>query len=323
MTNMQNVEDTSPYDILSNGIKKWVNKSQDIVSDIYKEVTKGIPILTKHQSSKNYKYVVDIPKDTLKLIEKGEVKLNQENGKLLAQLRNKDGKYGDKLSITKENFCQDVSPIQLTNALQLQALQKQLENMENQLNMISASVKEVLQGQQNDRIALYHSGLSLFLESRNVSNESLKNELISQALRALSESTYKLKLTMKDSITYLVEKQFKIGKGNVSKLIKERMDTINQCFGYIHQSIMLRAGIYCDIGELSTMSRVLNEYSYFIENDVTQNAELLTQYDVNDDGTQNGLWASRTKLQLDTNLIYNTLNNPNKTLYLSIEKENE
>ncbi len=35
---------------------------------------------------------------------------------------------------------------------------------------------------------------------------------------------------------------------------------------------MLRAGIYCNEGELAAMSTVLNEYSYFIEGTVAKNA---------------------------------------------------
>lgn len=67
-------------------------------------------------------------------------------------------------------------------------------------------------------------------------------------------------------------------KGKRKELIIEHMNNINQSFAFIHQATMLRAGIYCDIGEHGSMARVLEEYSYFIDNDVAKNALLLSQY---------------------------------------------
>ena len=91
MTNMQNVENTSPYDILSNGIKKWVDKSQDIVSDIYNVALKGKSILEqKNSTNKDYRYVVDIPKSTLKLIE--NITVDKLNNKLKLNIKYKGSK---------------------------------------------------------------------------------------------------------------------------------------------------------------------------------------------------------------------------------------
>ena len=85
----------------------------------------------------------------------------------------------------------------------------------------------------------------------------------------------------------------------------------------------MRAGIYCDIGEHASMARVLEEYSYFIDNDIARNAQLLSQYDINDDGTQSGLWASRSQLKLDTAELTKALNCSTKTLYLSVAQGEE
>ena len=52
---------------------------------------------------------------------------------------------------------------------------------------------------------------------------------------------------------------------------------------------MLRAGIYCNEGELTAMSTVLKEYSYFIEGTVAKNANLLAQCDKTDTGTEKGV----------------------------------
>jgi hypothetical protein len=232
-----------------------------------------------------------------------------------------NGKYGSKLPIKKEVFRKGIDPTQMANALQMQALQDQIQSVADQLILIDGSVREVLQGQQNDRIGLYYSGLSLFLESRSVSDAGLRNALQAQALRALAESTFQLKLTMQSDIRYIEQKEYDKAKGKRKELIMEHMNNINQSFAFIHQATMLRAGIYCDIGEHGSMARVLEEYSYFIDNDVAKNALLLSQYDMNDDGTVTGLWASRSQLKLDTAELSRALNNPQKTLYLGVAKE--
>lgn len=59
--------------------------------------------------------------------------------------------------------------------------------------------------------------------------------------------------------------------------------------GYVRQTAMMRAGINCSIGELPAMSTALDEYSHFIEETVTKNAELLAQCDESDNGTEKGV----------------------------------
>ena len=322
------IQEISPFDasypmeLLSSGIKKELDKAQQAAQNIYRATVRNMPVATQIQeaTNKGCRYVVDTSENTFRAIESGALKLTQENGKTYAQLR-VNGKYSSKLPIKKEVFRKGVDPVQMANALQMQALQDQIQTVANQLVLIDHSVKEVLQGQQNDRIGLYYSGLSLFLESKNMSDDGLKNAIQAQALRALADSTFQLKLTMESDIKYIENKEYDKAKGKRRELIMEHMNNINQTFAFIHQATMLRAGIYCDIGELGSMSRVLEEYSDFITNDVAQNASLLSQYDINDDGTATGLWASRSQLSLDTTAIYNALNCTRKTLYISIEKE--
>ncbi len=322
------VQEISPYDVsypvvlLSNGIKNELEKAQLVAENIYRAVIKEMPALSQVQQAmtKGCRYVVDASESTLKAIESGALKLTQEHGKTFAQLR-VDGKYGKKLPIKKEVFRKGIDPTQMANALQMQALQDQIEEVANQLVLIDGSVREVLQGQQNDRIGLYFSGLSLFLESRNISDAGLRNALQAQALRALAESTFQLKLTLESDIKYLEQKEYDKAKGKRKDLITEHMNNINKSFAFIHQATMLRAGIYCDLGELSSMASVLEEYSHFIDTDISPNALLLSQYDVNDDGTETGLWASRSELKLDTAELSKALNSSEKTLYLGISKE--
>ncbi len=327
------MQEISPYDVsypvvlLSNGIKNELERAQTIAQNIYHAVVREMPALTQVQQAmdKGCRYVVDASESTIQAIESGALKLTQENGRTYAQLR-VNGKYGSKLPIKKEVFRKGIDPTQMANALQMQALQNQIQAVTQQLVLIDGSVREVLQGQQNDRIGMYYSGLSLFLESRSVSDAGLRNALQAQALRSLTESTFQLKLTMESDIRYLAQKEYEKTKGKRKELIVSHVNNINQSFAFIHQATMLRAGIYCDIGEHASMAHVLEEYSYFIDTVVAKNAGLLSQYDMNDDGTDTGLWAGRSQLKLDTADLTKALSSPKKTLYLGIaqeESENE
>lgn len=278
------LDELSPYDaaypveLLSSGLKLKLAQAENVVENVYKAVAKASPMVAQvyEATKKGYRYVVDATESTLEAIESGKIKLTTGNtGKMYAQIRESNGHYGSKLPIKKDVFAKGFDPVKMANALQMKALQEQVQQIANQIAVIDHSVREVIQGQQNDRIGLYYSGLTLYLEARNVNDSEMKKALIAQSLRALSEATFQLGLTMQSDIKYLADGEFKIGKGKSVGLIDSRMNSINQSFAFIHQATIFRAGIYCNEGELTAMSTVLNEYSHFIDGTVAKNAGLL------------------------------------------------
>lgn len=327
-----NLDEISPYEaaypveLLSHGLKLKLAQAECLAGNVFKAVAKESPLVTQayQATKKGYRYVVDATENTLEAIESGKIKLTTENsGKMFAQVREANGHYGSKLPIKKEVFGKGIDPIQMANALQMKALQEQVQQIADQIAIIDHSVREVIQGQQNDRIGLYYSGLTLYLEARNTNNPEMKRALIAQSLRALSEARFQLGLTMQSDIKYLADGDYKIGKGKSVDLLDSRMNSINQSFSFIHQATMVRAGIYCNEDELAAMSTVLNEYSQFIDNTIAKNADLLAQCDTTDTGTEEGIWKSRAKLKLDVSSFNKQLNAPEKTIYLGILKENE
>ena len=314
-----------PVELLSNGLKLKLVQAENIAGNVYRALEKTSPLVAqiREATKKGYRYVIDATESTLDAIESGKIKLTTEDsGKLYAQIREANGHYGSKLPIKKDVFAKGFDPIQMANALQMKALQEQIQQIANQIAVIEHSVREVIQGQQNDRIGLYYSGLTLYLEARNVNDLEMKKALIAQSLRALSEARFQLGLTMLSDIKYLADGGYKIRKGESAGIIDSRVNSINQSFAFIHQATMLRAGIYCNEGELSAMSTVLDEYSYFIDSTVAKNAGLLALCDINDNGTEKGVWKSRAKLKLDVSEFNKQLNMPDKTIYLGISKEN-
>ena len=324
------VEEISPYNntypimLLANGLKVRLAQAETAAKEVYKAVIKEAPMLAQVQQSigKGYRYVVDATESTLEAIESGKIKLTTDkSGKMFAQIRQSNGQFGSKLPIKREDFHKGLDPVQITSALQMKALQDKVQSIAEQISIIDHSVKAVLQGQQNDRIGLYYSGLALFLESRNIIDREMKKILIAQSLRALSEATFQLTLTMQSDIRYLANKEYSNEKGKRTELIDSHIQSINQSFTFIHQATILRAGIYCNTGELSAMSTVLEEYSNFIDGTITKNAALLAECDNSDSGTEKGVWKSRAKLKLDVTEFTNQINTSEKIIYLGISRE--
>ena len=234
-------DSASPTSLLSNGLKTRLEQAQILANEVYETVAKESPVIAQvHQSlKKGYRFVVDATESTLEDIESGKIKLSTDNsGNMFAQLQKANGHYGSKLPIKKEYFREDIDPVQMANTLQLKAMQEQLQDIADQLNIIEGSVRDVLQGQQNDRIGLYYSGMALYLESINITDIDMKRLLTAQSLRALSEATFQLSITMRSDIQYLINEEYKSAKGKRVKLIDDRMHSINQSFAFIHQATM-------------------------------------------------------------------------------------
>ncbi|MGN1348161.1 MAG: hypothetical protein ACI4VI_04385 [Acutalibacteraceae bacterium] len=325
-------EEMSPYDIsypthfFTASILTKLNQAESAIERIYKTVLSDTSIASqiKHATKKGIRLVVDVTESTLDAIDKGKIKLTTEkSGKVFAQIRKADGKYGSKLPIKKEIISKEIDPVQLANTLQMKALQDQIMEIADQIALIDSSVQEVLQGQQNDRIGLYYSGAALFIEAQNVTNPEMKQLLTAQALKSLSDATFQLTLKIQSDIKYLANREYDTTKGKKSResLIASRMNDINQSFAFIHQATMLKAGTYCEMGELQSMSTVLDEYSYFIRHTIAQNSSLLAQCDTADNGAENGIWKSRAKLELNVNNFTSKIKSSEKVLYLDTIKE--
>lgn len=138
-------------------------------------------------------------------------------------------------------------------------------------------------------------------------------------MRALTESIFQMTFVIQSDIKYLNNREFDKQKKTRAALIKEKMDRINQSFAIIHQASILKAGIYCKEGELLAASTVLEEYARFINGTISNNADLLSQCDIMDKGSEIGIWKSRTQLELDVSKLTQKLRLPNKIIYIDTD----
>ena len=123
-------------------------------------------------------------------------------------------------------------------------------------------------------------------------------------------------------MNYLMNGEYKFAKGKRVELIDEKMDSINKCFAIVHQTALLKAGIYCNEKEYGAMAIALDEYSNFISTNIKNNAQYLSQFDHSDNGTVQGVWKTRAQLKFDTSKL-KQLEQKERVLYLSVSSEKE
>ena len=218
---MENIENMtsmgiSPYDesfpvmLLSDAFNIQLDKAEKATAKIVKDVVRQTPVYfdTDAIEEDKIRIVVDATEDTIKDIHEGRIKLVEENGAFFAQLR-ENGKYGKKLPVKEEVYNEGGNSSQIATAMQLKAIQESLIVISNQLNKIDERVREVITGQQNDRMGIYYSGVAIYIESMCVTDFVMKKDLISQSIKALTEAVFKMTLMMQSDICYLKAEGYK------------------------------------------------------------------------------------------------------------------
>lgn len=265
----------------------------------------------QNDGKKKTKYVLDLDETTRNALDKGLIKLDAgKNGELFAQLR-VDGKYGKKLSVKQEVSACGLTPTEISTALQLKAIQEQMQSMMEVLEDIGKDVERVIQGQHNDRIGIFHSGLNLYIEARSVQDDSMRNLLISQALKSVSDSSATILLEIKEEIDFLVNRRYR----KVDE-IHTHMSNIHRCFDVVYRSYMLKTMIYYERNEIPAMLTTVSEFRRFIERVISKNARKLAECDRNDILLKDGIWETRAKLLCNADSMKYTLSE-RTTFYLA------
>lgn len=289
------------------------------VADVVNQAATGSTV--KKGLSKEVQYVVDMSDELKHSIENGSVRLDySKTGEIYAQLRDANNHFGEKLPIKKELVAAGIDPMAVSTALQMKAIEHKLDEMIDIIEDIGQDVAEVIQGQQNDRIGLYNSGLNLYLESRSIQDPQFKMLVASQALKSLSDGNEQIMQAMRVDMRYLLDGKYKQKKGKSTEEIEERMRNINKSFDIIHRSYLLRSAIYYERNEIPAMLSTMDEYGKFLRCDIIPNAPLLTEFDRSDVLLQDGKWERRALMFSEIGSIKKQLADTN-VYYLEIEEK--
>lgn len=238
------------------------------------------------------KYVVNIGPELRDKIENGEVKLVQNaDGDLFAQLRQGNGQYGGKLAIKEELQEEGISADALQLALQMDAIKAQLDTIISTIQEIEGRVADVIQGQRNDRIGLFYSGLSLYYEAKTIKDDILKKQITAQSLKAISDANSQMIQDIRYSIQYLVTEQYKSEKNSMQH-IDEHINIIKQCYDIVYRASFLKAEIYQENGEIESMLTTLDEYGRFVANLIIPYVGKLSELDKDSVFIEKGAWGT-------------------------------
>ena len=316
-------DDSLPAKLLQEAFDFRIGQAQLTTERIYHDVVKGsgATITISEGGEEKLHLVVDASDEMIQEYKDGTIKLAQEKGHIVAQLKI-NGRYGSKLPIKEETYIDGPSSLEVQNALQFKAIEQALEKISDQIHVIDMNVKEILIGQQNDRLGLYYSGVALFIEAQSVSDEGFRKQLMAQSIKALSDSIFQLTLTLQTDILYLARKEYNSNKKQKFNLINERIDSINRAFMAIHQATIMKSAIYCLQGEINAMAFVLQEYERFIAGTIVCNAEMLSLCDSSEKRKIEGTWKRRAELQLEVGNVVKQLLNPAPVFYIENKGEN-
>jgi hypothetical protein len=268
-------------------IEKAGHHSDDVVSSARLVVAKAFS-----NDPEEYRYVVDMTGDTKEALEAGKIKLvENSDGEIFAQLRNANGRYGKRLPIKKELIEEGISVEALMLAIQMEAIKDQLQAMIETLKEIEGRITEVAQGQRNDRIGLFYSGLSLYVEAREIKDEYLRKQLTAQALKSLSDANSQMIQDIRTNVDYLVNKQYARSKKGVAG-IDERISIIRQCYDVVYRASFLKAAIYQENGEIASMLTAIDEYGRFVEKIILPNVGNLSELDKDSRFIEAGTWGT-------------------------------
>ena len=265
------------------------------------------------------RYVVDINDGLKDALDSGAIKLDtNSSGEMFAQLRDENGHYGKKLPIKEELIEQGVSVEAVELALQMDVIRNQLKEIISALSSIESRVTEVLQGQQNDRLGLFYSGLSLYLEARCINDKELRRQLTGQALKSLNDANSQMIQELRTSVKFLITEQYKKGKQKTEK-IDEQLSIIHQCYDIVYRSSFLKAAIYHENREIPAMLTAIDEYGRFVEKLIVPYAGKLSELDRHNQFIEKGTWGYISRTLIGCKELKQKITQ-NHTYYLTLEE---
>lgn len=277
-------------DDLDRSLRSDKERSGEVISRA-REAVRNAFLYPEDAGESGCHYEVCMTDELKQQIESGEAEfVTGKDGTVYAMLRGENGHVRKQLPIEKRLEEQGISVEQLQLALQMDAIRDQLESMIASLKSIEGRVMDIIQGQQNDRIGLFYSGLSLYAESQNIIDEGLKTQIQSQALKALSDANSQVIQEIRTSIEYLVTEQYMKHK-NKSREIESRLSTIGKCYDVVYRSTFLKAAIYYEKGEVGAMLTTIDEYGRFVQKLIVPYAARLSELDRNEKFIEKGTWG--------------------------------
>lgn len=236
-------------------------------------VAKKAPAAINYFQSLNPQKVYDVvmTDEAKELYEKGLLvfKDRKDGLGLMPTLVDEAGKYGKQIALNEKWIAPDK-----ILALNNMVVQQQLAEIVNLLEEMNESLNDVLEGQQNDRIALYYSAQQQYIEALSIEQSALKQICLANAIKTANDSRFQLIETAKYDIRKISEVPIS-GIGQItdftsSKKIASEIQKIRIAFKGINDATGICAASYAELDERQALLKCLEPYHDFIETNLQE-----------------------------------------------------
>lgn len=200
-------------------------------------------------------------------LDNGSLKLfTTKDGKILAELWNPRTKqFAGHLELEKVQ----VTP-NLANALTNFAMQMQMAQILEQLGEITQAMRDILRGQENDRLAEAYACRQNLLTALMITEPWLKYQALLHIAQSSEAARQKLMLSQKDTLDFIENQPEdligKILKGASPTKIEEAMDKLCVGLDAINSASITEAMTYLEMNEPEAAARSLTVYSEYLSN---------------------------------------------------------
>ena len=247
------------------------NKNKDEIISIFKSVINkafkdGLAANDFNMIINEETLKVKIPKDVIGRLKDGSAEfLSDKQGELLPSIVGKDGKILRQIRL--EDLGKQLTPEKISK-LNNMVIQQQLANIYSKLEDIEECVEKINKGQRNDRYGKIESGIYLYRQAINSSNEMIKNNVISNAMQSISDGINSIKKEVEDNVDYFNnipgEKTFKYYanlfiKKYTSTKIEKKAKELSENIYYMTLGVYSLIQIHSDLNDLEQQKHIVLE----------------------------------------------------------------
>lgn len=226
--------------------------------------------------------------DQKKKLASGALKLmTKKDGSLMANLVNPEtNKVVSTIPLQNVNL----SPA-LSQAMTGYALQMQMAQIAEQIQVVQLAIEEVRQGQEYDRLAMAYSCQQKLLQAMEIRNPELRAMALLQIASDAEDSRNLLMQSQNANLAFIKDQPesffLKLVSGATTEKINQRMNEIRESLSAVNTVSLAEAMAYQEMGENVAARRSLQYYAEYIEKSYLSTEGLVERLDSIDTTSEN------------------------------------
>ena len=254
----------------------------------------------------------NIPEESYRLVFTDEQKAKIAEGAIRFMTKKDGTVIAELIDSTKKRIVSKIAveKIELTpdlnEALNNYAMQMQMAQIAEQIQVVQQAVEEVRQGQEYDRLAMAHSCQQKLMQAIKIRNPELKNYALMQIASDAEDSRNLLMLSQNVNVEFIKSQPEsfwkKVFAGADLKKIDTRINEVRESLYTVNMVSLAEAMAYQQMGEMEAACQSLSYYSEFIHSTYLKNDNLLEKLDMLDPSPDN-YWSTELPLVAERILV--------------------